>query len=61
METTLCVLELLNKHNIENLSSNKLDSFLKPFEKMIEYQVQCASKSDTCNLRYKLPKSKIID
>jgi len=61
METTLCVLELLNMHGIENLSSDNLDSFLKPFEKMIEYQVQCASKSDTCNLRYKLPKSKIID
>jgi len=59
METTLCVLELLNKHSIENTSQADLDSFLKPFEKMIEYQVQCASKSDTCNLRYKLPKSKL--
>ena len=59
METTLCVLELLNMHNIENLSTATLESFLKPFEKMIEYQVSCASKSDTCNLRYKLPQSKL--
>jgi len=59
METTLCVLELLNKHKIENIQQKNLDNFLKPFEKMIEYQITCASKSDTCNIRYKKPYSKI--
>jgi len=39
MESTLCVLELLNQHNIEDLSSNELKYFLKPFHKMVEYQV----------------------
>ena len=57
METTLCVLELLNKHKIENISKENLDNFLNPFEKMIEYQIDCASKSDTCNVRYKRYKS----
>ena len=39
MESTLCVLELLNKHNIENINTNTLRHFLKPFHKMVEYQV----------------------
>ena len=39
MESTLCVLELLNKHNIENINTNTLRYFLKPFHKMVEYQV----------------------
>ena len=53
IETTLCVLELLNKHKIENISKENLDNFLNPFEKMIEYQINRASRSDTCNVRYK--------
>lgn len=39
MESTLCVLELLDKHQDENLDKEKLDNFLQPFEKMVEYQV----------------------
>lgn len=41
MESTLCVLELLNKNNEEDISSQHLNHFLRPFEKMVEYQVQC--------------------
>jgi len=41
MESTLCVLELLNQHKIENIPITKLKKFLKPFEKMVEYQLSC--------------------
>ncbi|PTB83911.1 hypothetical protein C9926_00545 [Sulfurovum lithotrophicum] len=41
METTLCVLELLNKHHIEKIPTQKLQRFLKPFHKMVEYQLSC--------------------
>ncbi len=41
MESTLCVLELLNKHQDENLDQQSLDHFLLPFKKMVEYQVSC--------------------
>lgn len=43
MESTLCVLELLNKNEDENLSSNELDGFLEPFKKMVEYQLKCTT------------------
>ena len=39
MESTLCVLELLNQHQIEEIPTQKLKHFLKPFHKMVEYQV----------------------
>ena len=39
MESTLCVLELLNQHHIEEIPTIKLKEFLKPFHKMVEYQV----------------------
>jgi len=52
IESTLCILELLNKHQIENIPQNSLDNFLKPFEKMVEYQINCVLKSDTKNPRF---------
>ncbi|MEA1880582.1 MAG: tRNA-uridine aminocarboxypropyltransferase [Campylobacterota bacterium] len=39
IESTLCVLELLNKSHEEHISSYHLNNFLRPFEKMVEYQV----------------------
>lgn len=39
MESTLCVLELLNSHYIEQIEHQKLDHFLLPFKKMVEYQL----------------------
>ena len=41
MESTLCVLELLNDHQYEKLDKDSLDNFLLPFKKMVEYQVSC--------------------
>jgi len=41
MESTLCILELLNIHKCENLDKEALDKFLTPFTKMVEYQVGC--------------------
>jgi len=52
IESTLCILELLNKHKIENISQESLDNFLKPFEKMVEYQVNCVLNSDSNNPRF---------
>jgi len=37
MESTLCLLELLNEHRVEDLN---LDKFLLPFHKMVEYQIK---------------------
>lgn len=51
IESTLCVLEQLNFHETEDISSKSLESFLIPFEKMVEYQVQYAF--DENNIRYK--------
>ena len=41
IESTLCVLELLNYHTIENISTTTLKNFLTPFHKMVEYQLSC--------------------
>ncbi len=41
MESTLCVLELLTKHKLEALDRQSLDGFLRPFKKMVEYQLSC--------------------
>lgn len=41
MESTLCVLELLKHHQIENIPQTKFKNFLKPFTKMVEYQLSC--------------------
>ncbi len=58
IESTLCLLELLNLQNIENISTNSLENFLTPFEKMVEYQVKCAF--DENDIRYKIPYKKSI-
>jgi DTW domain-containing protein YfiP len=41
IESTLCVLELLNQHKDENIDTKHLEEFLVPFEKMVEYQLSC--------------------
>jgi len=53
MESTLCVLELLNKYQIEDLDSNDLDKFLNPFHKMVEYQLECIDNTFGNATRYK--------
>jgi len=52
IESTLCILELLNKHNIENISQSAFDNFLTPFHKMVEYQIDCILDSDSNNPRF---------
>lgn len=47
IESTLCILELLNFHKIENIEQNSLENFLQPFEEMVEYQLTCI-ESNTC-------------
>ena len=56
IESTLCILELLNHQNIENISNISLNNFLNPFEKMVDYQVSCASTLG--EIRYKIPYKK---
>ncbi|HFQ62355.1 MAG TPA: DTW domain-containing protein [Epsilonproteobacteria bacterium] len=41
IESTLCVLELLNQHHIEDIDTQNLEKFLTPFHKMVEYQLSC--------------------
>lgn len=58
IESTLCILELLNKQGIENISQKNLDSFLNPFYKMVEYQVGC-SLDNRGSVRYKVPYKRV--
>ena len=41
MESTLCVLELLNRHKMENIPTKSLKNFLAPFHEMVKYQLSC--------------------
>lgn len=50
MESTLCILELLDFHEVEDIAQKQFENFLKPFEKMVEYQIDCSKISD---IRYK--------
>ena len=50
IESTLCVLELLEK--------KEFPQFLKPFEKMVEYQLECSIDVEGSNVRYKKPYKK---
>lgn len=50
IESTLCIIELLNMHKIEDIKQASLDTFLEPFTKMVEYQISSLKKN---NIRYK--------
>ena len=52
IESTLCVLEQLNKHNNETIEQSNLENFLNPFKKMIDYQISCTSE-DKKYIRFK--------
>ena len=58
IESTLCLLEQLNLQSIENIPLNSLENFLTPFEKMVDYQVNCAFNEN--DVRYKIPYKKSI-
>jgi tRNA-uridine aminocarboxypropyltransferase len=53
IESTLSVLELLNKYEIENIEKNDLKEFLNPFEQMIEYQQQIIANPLSNAVRFK--------
>jgi len=53
IESTLVVLELLNKRSVENIKKEKLNGFLNPFFKMIEYQKNLIENPSSCAVRYK--------
>ena len=53
IESTLVVLELLNKHSVENINKRELDGFLNPFFKMIEYQQKLIENPLSNAVRYK--------
>jgi len=40
IESTLCVLELMNKNSDEMIKESSLEEFLNPFKKMIEFQIE---------------------
>lgn len=52
IESTLCVLELLNQQNLEALEQEQLKQFLNPFNAMVDYQLNCARNN---TIRYKKP------
>ena len=53
MESTLVVLELLNSWHVETIEQIKLDKFLNPFVKMIEYQTKLIENPQNCDVRFK--------
>ncbi len=53
IESTLCILEDLNRLSIENIDKNNLSNFLNPFHKMIEYQIKCIDNPLSNAVRYK--------
>ena len=55
IESTLCVLELLNAQGIEHISDDKLNGFLKPFEELIKYQLEFRADPNKKQVRYKKP------
>ena len=59
IESTLCVLEQLNRQKVENINGKSLNAFLNPFEKMVEYQIDCV-KNDKGAVRYKLPYKRTV-
>lgn len=55
IESTLCVLELLNAQGVENISQNDLSNFLKPFEQLVKYQLSFNENPNKKQVRYKKP------
>ncbi|WP_321470838.1 tRNA-uridine aminocarboxypropyltransferase [Halarcobacter sp.] len=49
IESVFCVLKLLNKQGLESINKSEFENFLEPFDKMVEYQLTCAKKSQIRN------------
>lgn len=55
IESTLCIIELLNAHKIEDIKKEQLSSFLNPFKEMVDFQLIAAKHID---IRYRQPNIK---
>jgi DTW domain-containing protein YfiP len=53
IESTLVVLELLDKYGIEEIAQSDLENFLTPFYKMIEYQKALIKNPKSNAVRFK--------
>ncbi len=58
IESTLSILELLQKDEMESFKRDDLNMFLNPFYKMIDYQLQCIANPKSNAVRYKKRKPK---
>lgn len=54
IESTLCVMELLNESGVEAIGSESLEKFLNPFQEMIKYQIACVEDEGKA-VRYRKP------
>jgi DTW domain-containing protein YfiP len=45
IESTLTILELLDRHKMEVITREAFDGFLDPFKAMIKYQIECIAES----------------
>ena len=45
IESTLTILELLDRHKMEDITREAFDGFLDPFKAMIKYQIECIAES----------------
>jgi DTW domain-containing protein YfiP len=59
IESTLCVLELLNEKSCECIADEQLENFLNPFKEMIAYQISCV-EGEGREIRYKKSTQKLI-
>ena len=53
IESTLCILELLNEQNIEDIKTNEYQDFLRPFNEMVNYQLTCIKEGNSSSIRFK--------
>lgn len=53
IESTLCILELLNRWHVEDISKDDLEMFLRAFEKMIEFQLPFMQNHTSETIRFK--------
>ncbi len=60
IESTLCVLELLDKWHIESVKSEDLALFLRPFEKMVAYQLEHVKSAKSTAVRFKKREAALI-
>jgi hypothetical protein len=55
----LVVLELLNDWKVESVQEEKLNGFLRPFEKMIAYQKNLIANPQSHAVRFKRHNTKV--